>query len=50
MTVERISINGVRTAMRVAIEKVFCTFETSVVRRVMMDEVEKWSMFEKEKR
>ena len=43
----RISIMGLRKAMRIIIWKVICRFATSDVSRVTMDAVENRSMFEK---
>ena len=45
---EKISVSGARTAIRRIIWKLFCTFVTSVVSRVMIEEVLNLSMFEKE--
>ncbi len=46
---EKISMTGLRTAMRISIMNACCMFVTSVVRRVMMLEGENLSMFSKEK-
>ena len=43
------SMNGQRTAMRITIMKAFCTFVTSVVRRVTRLDVENLSILAKEK-
>jgi len=48
ITNAKISISGQRMAMRIIIMYAFCTFVTSVVRRVTSEEVEKRSMFSKE--
>ena len=48
MIMEKISVSGARTAIRRIIWKLFCTFVTSVVSRVMIDEVLNLSIFAKE--
>ena len=48
MMIEKISVSGARTAMRRMVWNAFCTLVTSVVSRVMMEEVLNLSMFEKE--
>ena len=48
ITMEKISVMGERTAMRMIIWKAFCTLVTSVVRRVMIEEVLNLSILEKE--
>ena len=48
ITMEKIRVEGARTAMRMSIWKVFWRFVTSVVSRVTMLPVENLSMFEKE--
>ena len=49
ITVAKISIISARTAIRIIIMNACCTFDTSVVRRVTRDDVEKRSIFENEK-
>ena len=44
MTTEKISISGLRTAVRISIMKAICTLATSVVIRVTSDEEENLSM------
>ena len=48
MIMEKISVSGARTAIRRIIWKLFCTFVTSVVSRVMIDEVLNLSIFANE--
>lgn len=50
MIIEKISISGARTAVRIVIIYASCAFDTSVVRRVTSDEDEKRSIFANEKR
>ena len=45
MTTEKISIRGLRIAVRISIIKDICTLTTSVVRRVTSDEDENLSIF-----
>lgn len=49
ITVAKISIIGARTAIRIIIMNACCTFDTSVVKRVTRDDVEKRPIFENEK-
>ena len=48
ITMEKISVIGARTAIRMIIWNAFCTLLTSVVRRVMMDDVLNLSIFANE--
>ena len=49
MTIEKMIMSGVRTAMRMIIWNAFCTFVTSVVIRVIRDDVENLSTSANEK-